>query len=125
MGAVLATVRIWYLGDGLYNDYEEYQTVIGDACLECGVVAGLVVYCDLFFLGAACARAVNRHLLKRQSRLLFYAKTGKITDPSMQRNIDQLAKALLICWLIIMAIALHARAGILKQCSSPTWKGIS
>ena len=55
MGAVLATVAVWYLGDGLYNDYEEYQTVIGDACIECGVVAGLIVYCDLFFLGAACA----------------------------------------------------------------------
>ena len=40
---------------------------------------------------------------------MFYAKTGRISDPSIQRNIDQLAKALLICWLILMAIALSRK----------------
>ena len=109
MGAVLATVGVWYLGGGLYNDYEEYQTVIGDAALSVAWWQVLLFIVTFSFLVLPVHGLVNRHLLKRQSRLLFYAKTGKITDPSIQRNIDQLAKALLICWLIIMAIALARR----------------
>ena len=110
MGAVLATVAAWYLGDGLYNDYEEYQTIIGDAALGAAWWQVLLFIVCFSFLVLPVHRLVNQHLLKRQSRLLFYAKTGRISDPSMQRNIDQLAKALLICWLMIMAIAL-ARKG--------------
>ena len=33
-GGGVGTVGVWYLGGGLYNDYEEYQTVIGDAALS-------------------------------------------------------------------------------------------
>jgi len=109
MGAVLATVGVWYLGGGLYNDYEEYQTVIGDAALSVAWWQVLLFIVTFSFLVLPVHGLVNRHLLKRQSRLLFYAKSGRISDPSMQRNIDQLAKALLICWLIIMAIALARR----------------
>jgi len=109
MGAVLATVGVWYLGGGLYNDYEEYQTVIGDAALSVAWWQVLLFIVTFSFLVLPVHGLVNKHLLKRQSRLLFYAKSGRISDPSIQRNIDQLAKALLICWLIIMAIALARR----------------
>ena len=109
MGAVLATIAVWYLGGGLYNDYEEYQTVIGDAALGAAWWQVLLFIVTFSLLVLPVHRLVNQHLLKRQSRLFFYAKTGRISDPSMQRNIDQLAKALLICWLVIMAIALSRR----------------
>ena len=109
MGAVMGTVGIWYLGGGLYNDYEEYQTVIGDAALSVAWWQVLLFIVTFSFLVLPVHGLVNKHLLKRQSRLLFYAKSGRISDPSIQRNIDQLAKALLICWLIIMAIALARR----------------
>ena len=110
MGAVLATVAAWYLGDGLYNDYEEYQTIIGDAALGAAWWQVLLFITCFSFLVLPVHRLVNQRLLKRQSRLVFYARTGKIADPSLQRNIDQVAKALLICWLILMTIAL-ARKG--------------
>ena len=110
MGAVLATVAAWYLGDGLYNDYEEYQTIIGDAALGAAWWQVLLFITCFSFLVLPVHMQVNKHLLKRQSRLLYYAKTGRISDPSLQRNIDQVAKALLICWLILMTIAL-ARKG--------------
>ena len=109
MGAVLATIGVWYLGGGLYNDYEEYQTVIGDAALGVAWWQVLLFIVTFSFLVLPVHRLVNQRLLKRQSRLLFYAKTGRISDPSMQRNIDQLAKALLICWLALMVIALSRR----------------
>ena len=109
MGAVLATIGVWYLGGGLYNDYEEYQTVIGDAALGVAWWQVLLFIVTFSFLVLPVHRVVNQRLLKRQSRLLFYAKTGRISDPSIQRNIDQLAKALLICWLALMVIALSRR----------------
>ena len=55
-GGGVSTVAVGIMGMVLYNDYEEVSTVIRDDALECGVVAGFIVYCDLFFLGAACAR---------------------------------------------------------------------
>ena len=109
MLAVLATVAAWYHGDGLYNDYEEYQVILGDDALNAGWWMVLLFILTFSFLVLPVHRAINGRLLGRRSRLLFYAKTGKITDPSIQRNIDQVAKALLVCWIALMTIALQRK----------------
>jgi hypothetical protein len=109
MLAVLGTVAVWYHGDGLYNDYEEYQTIIGDDALGAAWWQVLLFVVAFSFLVLPLHRLVNASLVGRQSRLLFYAKTGRITDAAIQRNIDQAAKALLICWVVLMAIALSRK----------------
>ena len=110
MLAVLGTVAAWYHGDGLYNDYEEYQVIIGDDALSAAWWQVLLFVVTFAFLVLPVHKQVSARLTGRQSRLLFYARTGRIADPSIQRNIDQITKALLICWLILMTIAL-ARKG--------------
>ena len=109
MLAVLATVAVWYHGDGLYNDYEEYQVILGDDALNAGWWMVLLFILTFSFLVLPVHRAINGRLLGRRSRLLFYAKTGKISDPAIQRNIDQVAKALLVCWIALMTIALQRK----------------
>ena len=49
----------WYHGDGLYNDYEEYRTIMGMMLLS---AAGGRFYClcDLFISGVTSSRGDNR-----------------------------------------------------------------
>ena len=110
MGAVLATVAVWYLGDGLYNDYEMYRLTIGDDALGAAWWQVLLFVVTFSFLVKPLHEVVNRRFLKRSSHLLLYATSDKIRNPNLQRNIDQLASALLVCWVILMTIAL-ARKG--------------
>jgi hypothetical protein len=110
MGAVLATVAVWYLGDGLYNDYEMYRLTIGDDALGAAWWQVLLFVVTFSFLVKPLHEVVNQRFLKRRSNLLIYATSDKIRHPNMQRNIDQLANALLVCWITLMTIAL-ARKG--------------
>jgi len=110
MGAVLATVTVWYLGDGLYNDYESYRLTIGDDALGAAWWQVLLFVVTFSFLVKPLHEVVNQRFLKRSSHLLIYATSDKIRNPNIQRNIDQLASALLVCWVILMTIAL-ARKG--------------
>ena len=110
MGAVLATVAVWYLGDGLYNDYEMYRLTIGDDALGAAWWQVLLFVVTFSFLVKPLHEVVNRRFLKRSSHLLLYATSDKIRNPNLQRNIDQLASALLVCWIVLMTIAL-ARKG--------------
>ena len=99
MGAVLATVAVWYLGDGLYNDYEMYRLTIGDDALGAAWWEVLLFVVTFSFLVKPLHEVVNRRFLKRSSHLLIYATSDKIRNPNLQRNIDQLASALLVCWV--------------------------
>ena len=110
MGAVLATVAVWYHGDGLYNDYEMYRLTIGDDALGAAWWQVLLFVVTFSFLVKPLHEVVNRRFLKRSSHLLIYATSDKIRNPNLQRNIDQVASALLVCWVILMTIAL-ARKG--------------
>jgi hypothetical protein len=110
MGAVLGTVAVWYHGDGLYNDYEHYRFTIGDAATSAAWWQVLLFIVTLLFLVKPIHQQLNQRFLKRRSNLLIYATSDKIRHPNMQRNIDQLANALLVCWIILMTIAL-ARKG--------------
>jgi hypothetical protein len=110
MLAVLGTVAVWYHGDGLYNDYEHYRLTIGDNATSAAWWQVLLFVVTLTFLVKPIHQQVNQRLLKRRSNLLIYATSDKIRHPNMQRNIDQLANALLVCWITLMTIAL-ARKG--------------
>ena len=110
MLAVLGTVAVWYHGDGLYNDYEHYRLSIGDDATSAAWWQVLLFVVTLTFLVKPIHQLVNQRLLKRRSNLLIYATSDKIRHPNMQRNIDQVASALLVCWIALMTMAL-ARKG--------------
>jgi hypothetical protein len=110
MLAVLGTVSVWYIGDGLYNDYELYRIDIGDDALGAAWWQVLLFVVTFAFIVKPLHEQINRRFLRRRSHLLIYATSDKIRHPNMQRNIDQVASALLVCWIVLMTIAL-ARKG--------------
>jgi hypothetical protein len=110
MLAVLGTVSVWYIGDGIYNDYESYRLTIGDDALGAAWWQVSLFVVTFAFLVKPLHEQINQRFLKRRSHLLIYATSGKIRNPKLQRNIDQVASALLLCWIVLMAIAL-ARKG--------------
>ena len=110
MLAVLGTVSVWYLGDGLYNDYESYRLTIGDDALGAAWWQVLLFVVTFAFLVKPLHEQINRRFLKRRSHLLIYATSDKIRNPNLQQTIDQVASALLVCWIALMAVAL-ARKG--------------
>ena len=110
MLAVLATVFVWYHGDGLYNDYEMYRLTIGDDALGAAWWQVLLFLVTFALLVKPLNEQINRRFLKRRSHLLIYATSDLIRSPKLQRNIDQVAGALLVCWIALMTIAL-ARKG--------------
>lgn len=110
MLAVLGTVGVWYFGDGLYNDYEMYRLTIGDDALGAAWWQVLLFVVVFAFSVKPLHEQINQRFLKRRSNLLIYATSDKIRHPNMQRNIDQVASALLVCWIALMTIAL-ARKG--------------
>ena len=110
MLAVLGTVAVWYHGDGLYNDYEMYRLTIGDDALGAAWWQVLLFLVTFAFLVKPLHEQLNQRFLKRPSHLLIYATSDKIRNPNLQRNIDQVASALLVCWIALMLVAL-ARKG--------------
>ena len=110
MLAVLGTVAVWYHGDGLYNDYEHYLLTIGDDATSAAWWQVLLFVVTLTFLVKPIHQQVNQRFLKRRSNMLIYATSDKIRHPNMQRNIDRVASALLVCWVILMTIALARKS---------------
>lgn len=103
---VLATTAVWYHGDGLYNNYENYRVIIGDAALSAGWWQVLLFIVTFAVLVRPIHRWMNQRFLKRRSHLMLYAETSKLSRRSVQSQIDQLAMAMLTAWLALMAIAL-------------------
>ena len=110
MLAVLGTVAVWYHGDGLYNDYEMYRLTLGDDALGAAWWQVLLFLVTFALLVKPLNEQINRRFLKRRSHLLIYATSDKIRNPNLQHSIDQVASALLVCWIALMAVAL-ARKG--------------
>jgi len=107
MLAVLGTVGAWYHGDALYNDYEVYRLSIGDNAINAAWWQVLLFLITFVFLVPPIHRAFNKRFLKKQSNLMIYTETSKIKHPSVQSQIDQLGKALLVAWIVLMVIALY------------------
>ena len=110
MLAVLGTVTVWYHGDGLYNDYEHYLLTIGDDATSAAWWQVLLFVVTLTFLVKPIHQQVNQRFLKRRSNMLIYATSDKIRHPNIQRNIDRVASALLVCWVILTTIALARKS---------------
>ena len=107
MLAVLGTVAAWYHGDGIYNNYENYQASIGNQALDNAWWQVLLFIVTFSLLVQPIHRAFNKRFLKRRSTLMLYIETSRVNDPSVQYQIDQLAKALLAAWLVLMTVALY------------------
>ena len=109
MLAVLGTVAVWYHGDGLYNDYEEYRVIIGDDALDAAWWQVLLFILTFWAMTLGVHQLINARWLKRRSHLVFYALSGQIKHPQVQHQMDVLGRALLVVWLLLMTIALYRK----------------
>jgi len=106
MGMVLGTVAFWYHGDALYNDYENYRTLMGDDSLAAGWWQVLLFIVALGLLTPLMHRYVNHRYLPKRSHIILYLTTSQLDNVRLQKKIDQLFKVMLITWLILMGIAI-------------------
>ena len=92
MLAVLGTVSVWYIGDGIYNDYESYRLTIGDDALGAAWWQVSLFVVTFAFLVKPLHEQINQRFLKRRSHLLIYATSGKIMAiKTIQHNKSALA----------------------------------
>jgi hypothetical protein len=109
MLAVLGTIAVWYHGDGLYNDYEEYRLLIGDDALNAAWWQVLLFVVTFWALTLGVHQTINKRWVRKKSHLMFYATSGQIKNPHVQHQMDLLGRALLVAWIILMTIALYRK----------------
>ena len=104
---VLGTTAVWYHGDALYNDYEEYRILMGDAALEAVWWQVLLFLIALGFAVPLAHRLINARLGNRRSQFMRYLETRRLVHPVIQRRIDRLASIMVPAWLVLMGIGLY------------------
>jgi hypothetical protein len=106
MGAVLATVGLWYFGDALYNPYEIYVLTIGPQYLEAAWWQVALFILAFFIFVQILHRAMNRKLLGERSQFMDLMNHGGIENPEFQKRIDVAAQLVFSVWIGLMVIAL-------------------
>lgn len=106
MLAVFGTVAIWYFGDALYNEYQEYAIRIGPQYLESAWFQVALFLMAFIVLVPMVHRAWNRKLLGERSEFFELMSRGGIDNPEFQRRLDIAMSLLASVWFILMLIAL-------------------
>jgi hypothetical protein len=86
MGAVLATVGLWYFGDVFYNPYENYVLTIGPQYLEAAWWQVALFTLAFFYL---CADRASGH----ESKIAWGAKSVHEPDASWGNRESGIPKA--------------------------------
>ena len=105
MGVVIATVSAWYLGDVLYNNYEEYVQIPGPEYLSAAWWEILLFYIAFGVLVPVVNRKINRDLEPR-SQILQMMRNLTIDTDWFQNQVSFIAKLLIIPWILLMTLAL-------------------
>jgi hypothetical protein len=106
MGAVLATVGLWYFGDALYNPYETYVVTIGPQYLEAAWWQVALFILAFFIFVQIVHRVINRKLLGDRSQFMDLMRHGGIDNPEFQKRIDVATQLVLSVWIGLMIIGL-------------------
>jgi hypothetical protein len=105
MGMVLGTVAVWYVGDVLYNEFDVYLATIGEASLTSAWWQVLWFVVAFSVLVPLVHDLVNERLRGGHSHVMAYLEGNRLRRKDVQRRIDVLGTALLVAWLVLMAIA--------------------
>lgn len=103
---VLGTLSVWYVGDVLYNDYAEYQMLIGDRSLESAWWQVLIFLLSFLAMVKYLHQRINGSLIHRRSRMVRYVETRRLERRDVQGRITKAATGLFIAWALLMAVAL-------------------
>jgi hypothetical protein len=103
---VLATVGVWYVGDVYYNEADVYLETIGTASIEAAWWQVLWFATAFGLLVRPVHLAINGRLRGQHSHVMGYMEGDRLRRRDVQRRIDILAAALLLAWMVLMAIGL-------------------
>jgi len=103
---VMLTTAVWYLGDALYNPYEEYVINIGAEHLDAAWWQVLLFVIAYLLLIIPIHQLVNARLARRSSFVMRAFETDHLGKGSIQRNLDKATAGLVVVWLGLMAVAL-------------------
>jgi len=106
MLAVLGTVAAWYLGDPLYNGYDEYLARFEETELTEAWWEVLIFLIALRILVPTVNRMINGNLFMGGSRIFQAIRSGLIHTEEFQHQLNIVLNLLIIPWVLLMAIAL-------------------
>lgn len=105
MGAVVATVSAWYIGDPLYNEYEEYVQIQGAESLTAAWWEVLLFFIAFGMLVPVINLKINGGLEPR-SQILQMMRNLTIDTEQFQNQISLITKLLIGPWILLMVLAL-------------------
>jgi len=106
MVALLGTIAFWYVGDVLYNDYQEIHmaqftsTVLNNAWWQ--VVEFLAVY---LFIVLPLHQRINRRILGNSSQAMNLFRNG-VGEPQFQRTLTILFNSAAVVWGVLLILAI-------------------
>ena len=106
LGAVCGTVGLWYFGDALYNDYQEYAIEIGPQYLESAWWQVTLFILALFLFVHILHHLFNRQFIHLGSEFWQLMNLGGVDNLEFQRRLDVATQLIFSVWLLLMSIAL-------------------
>jgi len=106
MLAVIGTAGVWYLGDPVYNDYGSYIRMFGEGPLNAAWGEVLLVFLSLAFLVPIMPRKIIKDMQGEDSKVLHMIREHCVNEKWFQMQIDNIGKALLIPWIMLMIFGL-------------------
>jgi hypothetical protein len=102
---VLGTAAAWYLGDPLYNSYEEYVRTQGEEALTNAFWEVLLFFLALGVLVPVMNKKINGDLEPR-SQILQMMRNLTIDTEQFQNQVNFITRLLLGPWIFLMMVAL-------------------
>jgi hypothetical protein len=105
MLVVVATAAAWYLGDPLYNSYEEYVRTQGEEALTNAFWEVLLFFISLGIWVPVINQKLNG-TLGGQSHIIHMMRNLTIDTDQFQDQVNFITRLLLGPWLVLMMVAL-------------------
>lgn len=106
MMAVLGTAGVWYIGDVIYNDYAAYVSKFQTGPLDAAWWEVLLFFISLGILVPVMNRKINADLVGKESHVLQMMRDREVDTENFQNQVSMIGMALLVPWLLLMALAL-------------------
>ena len=106
MLAVIGTAGVWYIGDPIYNDYNGYLRMFGEGPLVAAWWEVLLFFLSLAWLVPVMNGKINKDLPIHESNVFRMMRNQSVDEEWFQVQVDDIRKALLVPWIVLMIIAL-------------------
>jgi len=106
LGAVAGTVAIWYVGDAVYNNYNDYLLILGPEPLDTAWWQVALFGFSLLGFAPVLHHSLNQKFLDQRSSLIRFLNTPATESETFQNRLDLTCKTFALLWCGLMAVAL-------------------